>query len=193
MLTFRHLPSRRIIGVNYKVLLSFVSLRPEFERVDLRWCDYLLWRDPLERTVSLFFDKCRQAVNPDKVQEIQQTLMDALGLTDVVELKTLSFERFVGGLEPILKRDRHVWPQLYRVTLADVGEVVDIAIGLPRLGRRLGIDFTVRENVTSHGPALEYYTAETRAIIERLYRDDYRARGHRSLRFKAKRLLGLIN
>ena len=68
------------MGVNLKVMFSFMVAHKEFDRVDSRRCDFLLWRDPFERTVSTFFDKCRQAAKDGaKVQNSQQLIMDAVG------------------------------------------------------------------------------------------------------------------
>ena len=186
---FRHRPTGRVIGVNMKVLFSFCMAHPDLEPITGRACDYLLWRDPLERVVSLFADKCRQAVNPDKVQNVQSVILAAMGETSVAALRDLQFADLVGLLPSIYLEDRHMWPQGHRVELRRVGEVVEIA-RLPCLGRRLGIDFSVRRNQTSHGDALSYYTPATRAQVERLYAADYELRGHRSWRVKLRRLRG---
>ena len=179
-----------VVGANLKVLYSFLSFHPEFLAEQLGWCDVLLWRDPLERTVSMFADKCRANLDPGHVQGVQRLLMQQLQLRDVRELGDVAFSTIVGVLEPILLQDWHLTPQVNGVRLKDIGRVVDIADGLPALGLRLGVDFSRRENASSHGPALEYYTSQTRQTIERLYAMDYAARGHRSRQLRMKRLVG---
>lgn len=186
---FLHRPTGRVLGVNMKVLFSFCTAHPDLEPIQGRVCDYLLWRDPLERIVSLFADKCRQAVDPNKVQNVQSVIVKAMGETSVEALRDLQFADLVQLLPSIHLEDRHMWPQGHRVEMERVGEVVDVA-DLSRLGRRLGIDFSVRRNQTSHDAPLSYYTPETRALVEGLYAADYQLRGHWSWRVKLRRRMG---
>jgi hypothetical protein len=188
---FVHRPSGARIGVNKKVLYSFAVFHPDLEEVTSAGCDVLLWRDALDRTVSLFFDKCRAAVATDAPQEVQRVLLDALGERDVGALMTLRFDEMVRLLPRVRDQEDHIWPQMQDVGIGHIGEVVDVAWGLPRLGRRLGLDFRRKQNRSVHLRALSYYTAETRAIVERLYAVDYAVRPARPISFRLMRFMGL--
>jgi len=190
MRTFRHRATRMVVGANLKVMFTFLTRHPAFAAEQVGWCDVLLWRDPLDRIVSMFFDKCRANLDPGNVQGVQKLIMDRLGVEDVRRLADVEFSELVPCLEAIMMRDWHLTPQVSGVRLKDIGRVVDIATGLPGLGKELGVDFSRRENPGSHRPALEYYTPATRETIERLYAMDFAARGHRSLELRLKRLAG---
>lgn len=170
-----------IVGVNLKVMFSFMVAHRDFDRVDSRRCDFLLWRDPFERTVSTFFDKCRQAAKDGaKVQNSQQLVLEALGLNAPPDLQRVSFEEFVSVLPSIYMADAHFRPQLNGLRPGQVGSVIDIATDLDALGRRLGIDFSLKVNQTERDEAGTYQTAGTRRIIEALYAIDFKAPRYRS-------------
>jgi hypothetical protein len=173
---FLHRPSGTLIGFHKKVLYSFAAFHPEFEALTSERCDVLLWREPLERTVSLFFDKCRAAVKPDAVQDVQRVLLEAIGESQVEALRSVQFEDLVRLLPRVIELEDHFWPQTHGLDMRLIGEVVDIGWGLPRLGRRLGVDFRRRWNRSVHHRAASYYTPETRAIVEKLYAADYAVR-----------------
>ena len=82
---------------------------------------------PLDRPVSLFFDKCRAAVATDAPQEVQRVLLDALGERDVGALMTLRFDEMVRLLPQVRDQEDHIWPQMQDVDVGHIGEVVDVA------------------------------------------------------------------
>ena len=171
-------------------MFTFLTRHPAFTAEQLGWCDVLLWRDPMDRTVSMFFDKCRANLDPANIQGVQRLIMDQLGVGDVRRLADVEFSEVVLCLEAIMMRDWHLTPQVSGVRLKDIGRIVDITTGLDRLGDELGVDFSRRENAGSHRAALEYYTPATRETIERLYAMDFAVRGHRSRELRLKRLVG---
>jgi glycosyltransferase involved in cell wall biosynthesis len=173
MIVFRHTPSGMRLGANLKVLFSFLVEHPDFERVDDPQCDVLLWRDPHARTVSAFFDKCRQAVNPDKVQNSQMVLLAELGTDDVTALLDLSFRDFVSILPRVRDVESHYRPQSHGLGSHSFDRIADIDHDLEALGRELGVDFSVRVNSTEHAEPNAYFDDETRSLIETLYADDF--------------------
>lgn len=192
MHVFLHRPSGRRIGLNYKVLFSFAEEHPDLEEVGGEVCDYLLWRDPLARTVSMFFDKCRDAIDPDFVQEVQVVLMEHLELSRVEELRSVTFSEVVRLLPQLVDQEEHFAPQLRGVDLAKVGRVVDIASGLGHIERETGLSFARRANTSPHGRVGTYYTRRTREIVQGLYAGDYVARPDVGLYGRCKRLLGFL-
>ena len=173
MIVFRHTPSGMRLGANLKVLFSFLVEHPDFERVDDPRCDVLLWRDPHARTVSAYFDKCRQAVNPDKVQNCQMALLGELATDDVTALLDLSFHDFVSILPRVRDVDSHFRPQSHGLAPDSFDRIADIDHDLEALGRELGVDFSVRVNTTDHAEPSAYFDDDTRALIETLYVDDF--------------------
>jgi len=192
LFVFRHKPSGRRIGLNYKVLFSFAEEHPDLEQVGGESCDYLLWRDPLARTVSLFFDKCRNSIDPKSVQEVQAVLLAQFSLSRVGDLRSVTFSQVVNALPRIVQREDHLFPQLQGVDLSKIGRVVDIASGLRRIEAETGLKFARRANTSRHGRVVKYYTDETRRIVETVYAADYVARPDVGLYGRCKRLMGFL-
>ena len=192
MHVFLHRPSGRRIGLNYKVLFSFAEEHPDLDEVGGDSCDYLLWRDPLARTVSMFFDKCRESIDPKSVQIVQTVLLAQFGRARVEELRSVTFSEVVHALPELIEREEHFAPQLRGVDLAKVGRVVDIASGLGHIERETGLSFARRANTSPHGRVAKYYTRRTREIVQSLYAGDYVARPDVGLYGRCKRLLGFL-
>jgi LCP family protein required for cell wall assembly len=159
-------------------LFSFLVEHPEFERTGDSWCDVLLWRDPHARTVSTFFDKCREGINPDKVQNCQTELLGELTAKDVVVLRELSFNDFVSILPRVRDRDAHFRPQSHALSPNSFSRIADVDHDLDALGRQLGVDFSVRVNSTEHAEPSQYFDDATRALVQTLYAEDFSLKRH---------------
>jgi hypothetical protein len=178
VIVFRHTPTGLQLGANMKVLFSFLTEHPGFERIGDPYCDVLLWRDPHARTVSTFFDKCRQAINPDKVQNCQRVLLGELAAEDVTALRDLSFHDFVSILPRVRDRDAHFRPQSHALTPDSFSRIADVDHDLDALGRLLDVDFLVRVNKTEHAEPSQYFDDDTHALVQTLYADDFSLKRH---------------
>lgn len=178
MITFQHMPTGKLIGTSRKVMTSFFDEHPAFEQVPACPVDYFLARNPYDRVISLFSDKCRKSVHPFKVQKCQTDIANQAGI-DVHELPRLSFTMFCNLLQALRYKDEHFWPQLTEFMLAPRGVIIRIECGgrhgLKGLGLKLGVNFAPKVNATSHISRGRFFPRKgpSGAIVRRVYRQDF--------------------
>ena len=161
------------IGLSFKVMFLFFMNHPRFIHDDRLVPDLFLARNPFDRAVSTFFEKCRARVREpyfQKPQDAQVALMGALRVKSVEALLGISFGEFCRVLPMVIDKDAHFIPQsAYPLP----SRIVQIETGLPSLGKELDLDFTEKVNATDHLPACCYLDRESAEIIRTLYADDF--------------------
>lgn len=186
---FKHKPTSLTVGNNLKVMYSFFSFHPDFERADVDTnttdpIDFLIARNPYARVVSCFFNKCRSHIGPDKPVEICQTLImeamraDDRPITDRDELANLDFPSFCRLLIRLQDTNGHFWPQTHGFDFARVKQVVQMETGLPELGKNLNVDFSVTVNATEHGDWEDYYDTISKHVVRKIYAEDFEKLGY---------------
>ena len=159
-------------------------------------------RNPSDRLLSFYADKFQMyAPGPDSpIQPSHEVFFASLGVTadaPVEELgrtfKATSFSAFVSMLDPSLIRSNlHLIPQT--ATLASpglflsaalrpfwhIGEFVRMETEQGKL-TEIGIDLSIHENPTLHGPTEDHYgEAEYRRVAE-LYSADFARLGYKAV------------
>jgi hypothetical protein len=155
-------------------------------------------RNPHSRLVSAWADKF--LTYPRKLgqegfhgwQHVQRIYLQHTGFLDRGSdeairdaLLATSFREFVNHLPAIYRRDAHLQPQHWTMSIRYKGVIPILPLGFDQIIRveqmdasalhhELGIDVVgARCNVTEHPPADELFTPELRAIVRRLYKRDF--------------------
>lgn len=160
-------------------------------------------RNPHSRLVSTWADKF--LTYPRKCgqegfrgwQHVQRIYFQHIGLLDRASneeirdaLLATSFPEFVNHLPAIYRRDAHLQPQHWTMSIRYKAVIPILPLRFDQIIRveqmdasalrhELGIDVVgVRCNVTEHPPADELFTAELRSIVRRIYRRDFEKFGY---------------
>lgn len=155
-------------------------------------------RNPFSRLVSAWADKF--LAYPRKLgdegfvgwQHVQRIYLQHAGLFDGASdeeirdaLLATRFSEFVNHLPAIYRRDAHLQPQYWTMSIRYKGVVPILPLRVDKIIRveqmdasalrdELGIDVVgVRLNATEHAPADELFTPELRSIAHRIYKRDF--------------------
>lgn len=208
MPSFYNAERNYVITTNLKVMYSTLSQQPSLQllRKDLHaairvWLTpgvrrYFLVRNPYDRLVSFYADKFQTEPAAHRLaswQDCQRIFFPALGLCaeDPPEavaqrLRALPFDRFTGLLPHLFRLDRHLWPQYWGLRFrirglsipAPFDRILKIEQDRDVLAGDLGIDLTVRANVTAHDRADHYFSAASYAVVNDIYRQDFERFGY---------------
>lgn len=173
MITFRDTLTGKMIGTSFKVLFTFFKDNPRFREANRDPADYFLCRNPYQRTLSLFLDKCRRNALTLKPENSQIVLAKALALKSTRELADLTFCDFCRALPKVLILDQHFMRQVHGFKLTDRGVIVKIESGLEWLGKESGVDFSVKVNARQPVRDGDFLNSETMPLIYHLYLRDF--------------------
>jgi hypothetical protein len=85
-------------------------------------------RSPIARLKSFFTDKLQTHIFPERLQACQQAILDGLNLGQAENLRKLSFEEFVHGLERLPKGqwDEHIRPFSESIRQLNVTHLINL-------------------------------------------------------------------
>lgn len=184
-LAFLHQPTGIVFGCSRKVMSSFFATEPGFVRIrDRETCDYFMARNPYERAVSLWMDKCQTAPF-DPLQVNQEILAEAAGLQyEYSKLRDLRFPAMVRLLPKVWKLNDHFRPQTWGV----MGFQAQVLCNIIQIDSPAGQAFVTKQfptigfgrkaNNTPHRHFAEYYDPESIEIIRDIYRNDFTLLGY---------------
>lgn len=148
---------------------------------------YLLSRSPYTRLVSFYQDKLRINIfNDDYWVRSQRIFFKPLGIEGCTDqekyehLRALSFSDFIQLLPRIYDKNRHLHPQhwlfrvLHHTRLLKMEQPEDLAF----MQSQLGIDLSIRQNVTRSPKRTVEWTANDYRIVNELYSGDFDFFGH---------------
>lgn len=184
MRTFKQTSSGIVVGLSLKVMFTFFLKHPDFAEIypPNVTPDFFLSRNPFDRAYDLYADKCQSRVALDGPEQwCQMILVELLGLRQRSDLENVTFKEFCEALTQAIGREEHFDPQFPPCGLKALNldkpnttmRVVQIETGLPRLGEKLGIDFSQKVNAPEYGHWTQYYDAESLYIVKELYRQDF--------------------
>lgn len=169
-------------------LCGFEATPEELQTTYKDWFKFGVVRNPYDRVVSVYVDKCVQ--NPvdrinrgeTKMQTCQQIILKALKKPkNLKEFASITFEDFISVLPEILFKDWHFIPQSPFLVNAK-GQIVADKVArfenydeeVKEILTKLGFEVSQvpHKNKTIRKNYKEYYNDATRSVVASLYKDD---------------------
>lgn len=174
-MTFQH-KGGVTFGVSRKVMSTFFENNSAFQRVKVPKVDYFIARNPYDRAVSLWADKC--GVDFKFPFQPNQKILAGAAHCDESKLNELSFLEFARLLHKIWDLNDHFRPQTYGIP--GFFKYAGIVIMLEHRDFPIleGVDWSVKENASVHKPFNEHYCNESTNIIRRIYQFDFQILGY---------------
>ena len=201
MVIFEHIDTKKTIGLNYKVLHSFLNnsdqfiILKEYQDIEPICVDYFLVRHPVIRILSFYKNKLYdfygfQFLSDELVFELSKLIEIDLLPYKIWNLKPTkeiykklrsedTFLKFVKNLHKYKHLDRHLYPQSKYLNVVSYKKIIRIETDLDVLKKDFtDLDFTLKVNSSKIIKIIDFLNNNIEQEIYNQYNNDYSVGGY---------------